>query len=111
MRKKNSKVIAIILLCLVAVLLIWNLAKEEIYCGFVFSLPQSASLTARCGEPGRGSGCSLDSHSLPRLRFAFPRQREPFCRCITKTDLWTNHRSVSLFFGIYPKVGGIFNTA
>ena len=36
------------------------------------TIPQSALLTARCGEPGRGSDSPQDCHSLPRLRFAYP---------------------------------------
>ena len=30
------------------------------------------TVTARCGEPGRGSDSPPDCHSLPRLRFAYP---------------------------------------
>ena len=46
-----------------------------------YSLPQSfaSQNPAACGRPGRGSGCPPDSHSLPRLRFAYPRQRGPWC--------------------------------
>ena len=44
-----------------------------------FSLPQSASLTIACGQSGRGSDSPQDCHSLPRLRFAYPRQRGPWC--------------------------------
>ena len=46
-----------------------------------YSLPQSfaSQNPATCGRPGRGSGCPPDSHSLPRLRFAYPRQRGPWC--------------------------------
>ena len=29
-------------------------------------------LPVACGQPCRGSGCPLDSHSLPRLRFRLP---------------------------------------
>ena len=29
-------------------------------------------LPIACGQSGRGSGCPPDSHSLPRLRFAYP---------------------------------------
>ena len=34
--------------------------------------PGSHPANAACGRPGRGSGCPPDSHSLPRLRFAYP---------------------------------------
>ena len=43
-----------------------------------FSLPQSPTATARCGEPGRGSDSPPDCHSLPRLRFAYPLHKGAF---------------------------------
>ena len=50
----------------------------------IATIPQSAlRLTARCGEPGRGSGCPQDSHSLPRLRFAYPLHKGAFGGRIT----------------------------
>jgi len=42
------------------------------------TIPQSASLPAACGQSGRGSGCPPDSHSLPRLRFAYPLHKGAF---------------------------------
>ena len=43
-------------------------------CPFIAAekLPQSPTVTARCGEPGRGSDSPPGCHSLPRLRFAYP---------------------------------------
>jgi len=58
----------------------------------VFSLPQSASLTIACGQSGRGADSPPDCHSLPRLRFAYPRQRGP---------LWCGgHRNDKLQFEV-----------
>ena len=42
------------------------------------SLRQPVRLTVACGQPGRGSGCPPDSHSLPRLRFAYPLHKGGF---------------------------------
>ena len=42
------------------------------------SLRQPVRLTVACGQPGRGSGCPVDSHSLPRLRFAYPLHKGGF---------------------------------
>ena len=58
------------------------------------SLRQPVRLTVACGQPGHGSGCPPDSHSLPRLRFAYPlhkgafrvrRMAEGFLRCFAAT--------------------------
>ena len=35
-------------------------------------------LPIACGQSGRGSGCPPDSHSLPRLRFAYPLHKGAF---------------------------------
>ena len=51
--------------------------------GFDAAIPQSASLTVACGQPGRGSGCPPDSHSLPRLRFAYPLHKGAFGRSVS----------------------------
>ena len=61
------------------------------------STPQSASLTATCGWPGRGSDSPLDCHSLPRLRFAYPsrgalKKHRPFGRCF---GFWKNYLAYS----------------
>ncbi len=37
-----------------------------------WKLPQSATLTTCCGKSGRSSDCPPGSHSLLRLRFAYP---------------------------------------
>ena len=46
---------------------------------FAILTPQSASLTAACGRPGRGSASPPDWHSLPRLRFAYPSRGAVIC--------------------------------
>ena len=46
---------------------------------FAIPTPQSASLTAACGRPGRGSASPPDWHSLPRLRFAYPSRGAVIC--------------------------------
>ena len=58
--------------------------SEELWCDAErhgldrLSLSQAASgLTIACGQSGRGSDSPPDCHSLPRRRFAYPRQREP----------------------------------
>ena len=51
---------------------------KQIACFSVFSPPvMPFGMTVACEQPGRGSDSPPDCHSLPQLRFAYPRQRGP----------------------------------
>ena len=63
-------------------------------------------LPVACGQPGRGSGCPPDSHSLPRLRFAYPLHKGGFgAECIgtincgkSRTQITAPYLNTSIWF-------------
>ena len=64
----------------------------------ILSLRHGLRRATRCGEPGRGSDSPPGCHSLPRLRFAYPRQREVLAVAIRKINSNLAYKSVYLLF-------------